>query len=73
MTSSPFIKNEKTKIAVNKSKFFSSFPTRVKLGPQPQSGSHPYACGILDRHRFDADPDPDLDRHQYENSDPDRT
>jgi len=41
MTSLPFMKNGKTKIAVNKSKVFSSFPTRVKLGPQ--CGSYPYS------------------------------
>jgi hypothetical protein len=41
MTSLPFMKNGKTKIAVNKSKFFSKFPTRVKLGSQ--CGSYPYS------------------------------
>ncbi len=48
MTSSAFMKIGKTKIAVNRSKFFSSFPTRVKLGSQCGiADPTPTACGIL--------------------------
>jgi hypothetical protein len=51
-------------IAVNKKRKIPGFPTFFKLG---------VGSTQVDRHRVDADPDPDLDRHQNGIQDSDRS